>query len=302
VFDVSYVDFNVILDGADNLLTLSDSNNLPSKGFRTRSGNLTLDVTDVGYDFNIVAQAEIYDSRGESSKTSCGLKAFTSNSNSSSNQNESTDSTTTTIAPTTTTTTIAPTTTTTTIAPTTYPSTPSTSTWSTFNGSGDSVLDISSVGTDVMIAEVSHTGSSNFSIVFRDSGLGYQGLKVNTIGSYSGIIPINFENEVNSNLEISADGNWEIIIKQIASSTNFDGNSISGTGDTVLEAYELKSVDSLTITHSGSSNFSIVQYRCNGSYNGLLVNIIGSYSGSNITDSGTCFLEINADGSWSITK
>ena len=127
-------------------------------------------------------------------------------------------------------------------------------------------------------------------------------MRLNIYKKLHNSIPINFENEVNSNLEISAVGNWEIIIKPIASSTNFDGNSISGTGDTVLEAYELKSVDSLTITHSGSSNFSIVQYRCNGSYNGLLVNTIGSYSGSNITDSGTCFLEINADGSWSISK
>ncbi len=218
-------------------------------------------------------------------------------------QNSSNSNSPSTTSPTTTTsTTTTTTTTTTTIPPVTYPPTPSTSTWATFTGSGDSVLDISSVGTDVMIAQVSHSGSSNFSIVLRDSGLGYQGLKVNTIGSYSGVIPINFENEVNSNLEISADGNWEIIIKPIASSANFDGNSISGTGDTVIEAYELKSVDSLTISHSGSSNFSIVQYRCNGSYNGLLVNTIGSYSGSNITDSGTCFLEINADGSWSITK
>ena len=44
-----------------------------------------------------------------------------------------------------------------------------------------------------------------------------------------GKVTFNFENEVNSNLEISADGNWEIIIKPIASSTNFDafGHDIS---------------------------------------------------------------------------
>ena len=70
----------------------------------------------------------------------------------------------------------------------------------------------------------------------------------------------------------------------------------------VLEAYELKSSDILTFTHTGSSNFAVIQYRCNGSYNGLLVNEIGAYSGNVRTDSGTCYLEINADGDWSISK
>jgi hypothetical protein len=287
-----------------NIYNISDFD-LPKKG-TTLSTTSSITPTGGSSNWELFFHISVRNKQGQLSSAICRVNVIVNSSS-----NDYSDTTTTTIqnssnptTPTTTTpdTTTTTTTTTTTIPPVTYPSTPSTSTWSTFTGSGDSVLDITSVGTDVMIAQVSHSGSSNFSIVLRDSVLGYQGLKVNTIGSYTGIIPINFENEVNSNLEISADGNWEIKIKPIASSANFDGNSISGNGDTVIEAYELKSVDSLTISHSGSSNFSIVQYRCNGSYNGLLVNTIGSYSGSNITDSGTCFLEINADGSWSISK
>jgi len=193
-------------------------------------------------------------------------------------------------------------TTTTTVLTNLYPDTPPSSTWYRFSGSGDDVLDISSIGTDVMIASVEHNGSSNFAITALGSGLEYQSLKINEIGSYSGVISINFENDRNYYLEINADGNWEIVIKPIASAQNFDSQNINGSGDMVLEAYELKSSDILTFTHTGSSNFAVIQYRCNGSYNGLLINEIGAYSGNVRTDSGTCYLEINADGDWSISK
>ena len=183
-----------------------------------------------------------------------------------------------------------------------YPATPSSSTWSRFNGSGDSVLDISSVGSNVLIAFIEYNGSGNFSVITRDSNLGYQGLMVNEVGNYSGTIPINFNSETNTYLDISATGSWEVVVKPIASADNFDSNSISGIGDSVIEAYELQSVDTLTINYTGSGNFSVTQYRCNGSYNYLLVNERGSYSGTVVTDSGTCFIEINAEGNWSITK
>ena len=185
---------------------------------------------------------------------------------------------------------------------TSYPATPSSSTWSRFNGSGDSVLDISSVGSNVLIAYIEYNGSGNFSVITRDSNLGYQGLMVNEIGNYSGTIPINFNSETNAYLDISATGSWEVVVKPIASADNFDSNSISGIGDSVIEAYELQSVDTLTINYTGSGNFIVTQYRCNGSYNSLLVNEIGSYSGTVVTDSGTCFIEINAEGNWSISK
>ena len=153
-----------------------------------------------------------------------------------------------------------------------------------------------------MIAAIEHSGSSNFIVTGLDSELGYQDLKINEIGSYRGIVPINFENRRNYYLEINADGSWEVVIKPIASAENFDSNSISGSGDSIIEAYELKSRDQLNFTHSGSSNFIVTQYRCNGSYNSYVINEIGSYDGKVVTDSGTCYLEIIADGNWSISK
>ena len=126
---------------------------------------------------------------------------------------------------------------------------------------------------------------------------------VNEIGQYSGDIPINFDRDIVKTIEVTANGSWEIIIKPIASAMNFDSNFISGTGDTVIEAYELKnSRDSLTLTHSGSSNFIVTQFECNGDRNYSLVNEIGSYSGQQITDRGTCFIRIYADGNWTISK
>ena len=210
--------------------------------------------------------------------------------------------TTTTAAPTTTTT-AAPTTTTTAAPVNLYPDTPSSSSWISFYGSGDTVVDVSSIGDELKIGHFEHSGSSNFIVVGYDSNFDRISSYVNEIGQYSGDIPINFDGDIVKTIEVTANGSWEIIIKPIASAMNFDSNFISGTGDTVIEAYELKnSRDSLTLTHSGSSNFIVTQFECNGDRNYSLVNEIGSYSGQQITDRGTCFIRIYADGNWTISK
>jgi hypothetical protein len=106
-----------------------------------------------------------------------------------------------------------------------------------------------------------------------------------------------------STLEINTNGSWEMVFKPIESSRNFDGNSISGNMNEVIEAYFLKNKKQiLNVTHNGDSNFIIYGYDCGGKITGLVVNEIGNVSGTYLTDLNTCYLEINAEGSWSISK
>ncbi len=56
--------------------------------------------------------------------------------------------------------------------------------------------------------------------------------------------------------------------------------------------------------HSGSSNFTVWSYNGNGDVTDLLVSTIGSYDGTPLVnlfvDGEIAFLEIGADGSWTV--
>jgi hypothetical protein len=88
----------------------------------------------------------------------------------------------------------------------------------------------------------------------------------------------------------------------------FDDVVYTGSGDSILQI-ELpggpESVGIATITHAGSSNFSIWALDQNLDQAGLLVNEIGSYSGTvpfNLASGETIIaFEIGADGPWVVT-
>jgi hypothetical protein len=53
-------------------------------------------------------------------------------------------------------------------------------------------------------------------------------------------------------------------------------------------------------THSGSSNFVIWGLSSSGALNDLIVNEIGAYNATDLVASGTRYLDIQADGSWTL--
>lgn len=84
----------------------------------------------------------------------------------------------------------------------------------------------------------------------------------------------------------------------------FDEVTISGSGDDVIELPATGVPMIMEITYSGEHNFVIWTLDSSGDQVDLLVNTIGSYSGTvtNYTDyDDTAFLSITASGSWSIT-
>jgi hypothetical protein len=96
-------------------------------------------------------------------------------------------------------------------------------------GQGDSVQQIAIPdGGSSGIATISHDGGSNFAIWALDASLQQLDLLVNTIGTYQGTVLLPAEGT--TALEIKADGNWTIEVKQIAAAEQWT-DAIAGRGD-----------------------------------------------------------------------
>jgi hypothetical protein len=162
------------------------------------------------------------------------------------------------------------------------------------DGRGDDVVTLQAQGP--LIVHASYTGGSNFVIKGLDASNGDTDLLVNTIGAYNGTTALDFDKAVTKSLQITASGPWHLDISSPLSATHFTG-SYSGKGDNVL-IYDGSS-GVATISHDGSSNFVI--HTVNSGSADLLVNEIGVYNGKQPWPSGPAFIEINADGNWTIT-
>lgn len=158
-------------------------------------------------------------------------------------------------------------------------------------GTGDDVISIPTAPDHLLVATISHDGSSNFAIESHSAD-GDGDLLVNTIGSYSGTVPVNFLFEADE-LEITADGPWEIVISDFFEQPVLE-DSIEGDGDQVLVVGT--DANRLAITHDGESNFAVLGW---GQQRNLLVNEIGTYDGT-VRLGDALALEINADGTWTI--
>ncbi len=78
----------------------------------------------------------------------------------------------------------------------------------------------------------------------------------------------------------------------------------SGNGDKIITNINLnKGLYKVSLTHVGKSNFIVVSYDGDGTRKSSLSNEIGTYSGSVIIDYALSggYLEIKADGNWTIT-
>jgi hypothetical protein len=172
----------------------------------------------------------------------------------------------------------------------------------TLSGTGSSVPRFDIPEDSAAIAEIAHTGASNFAVWAVDGSGQQTDLLVNTIGSYSGTVL--FDESAGSHTDafkIEADGAWTIVIKPVTEAFRWDGaDALTGTGDDVaiLEPPS-DGLQSTTVTHSGSGNFAIWAYSASGT--DLLVNDIGSFSGEVLLADGTFLFEITADGQWTMS-
>jgi hypothetical protein len=172
------------------------------------------------------------------------------------------------------------------------------------SGSGDKYIDYAIPYDSPAVLEIRHKGESNFSIVSYNGASGYIDLLVNEIGDYSGRILVynemdSYQDERVRHLEISADGEWEIVAIPVAYLRTFS-SSANGSGDDVVQVKT--TADRITLSHDGDSNFIVIargSFRYGSTWD-LLVNEIGRYSGQVRLESGATVFSIQADGNWTI--
>jgi hypothetical protein len=171
----------------------------------------------------------------------------------------------------------------------------------TVNGNGNDVIDFQIPGDVPAVLDLTHTGSSNFSVWSLDGSLGLIDLLVNEIGSYQGRRMVHggwfSQPELVRHLDIDADGPWSITARPMSAASSMT-SYLTGSGDDIVR-YQ-GSASTLSSTHDGTSNFVIWGYESDGSIAGLIVNEIGAYSATDLIPSGTAILDIAADGNWTL--
>ncbi|NCD19531.1 MAG: hypothetical protein EOL89_06060 [Actinobacteria bacterium] len=170
-----------------------------------------------------------------------------------------------------------------------------------YSGSGTDIITFSDFGDNAVIATISHEGWSNFQVWSVDGQGGNLDLLINTIGDYSGTVPLNFTDDPAA-LKIEADGTWTVTTSHLNTAPRWDGSSpYNGTGDSVLiTAGAAEGLTPVTITNSGDSNFTV--WAWGDSDRDLLVNEIGNYNGTTLLPAWALLVVVESDGGWSISK
>ena len=166
----------------------------------------------------------------------------------------------------------------------------------TQTGKGDNIITLPT-GAKAAIVTATHDGSSNFSLSVLDASNASTGqLLVNTIGAYKGTTAYGFTAlGKGTTIQVTADGNWTIVISPVSAAPALVP---AGIGDGVF-LYSGQA-GKLAATHDGSSNFTVTEETNKSLHFGLLINEIGTYSGTVPLSSGPSVIVVGADGNWTL--
>lgn len=168
----------------------------------------------------------------------------------------------------------------------------------TKSGRGDSIIKLPS-GVTAGLVSMQYSGSSNFAVNVIDASNQATGdLLANEIGSWTGNAPfgINSFGEAPAKLEVTGQGSWTIKIAPLSTAKRI---GVPGAGKGTGTFLYTGDVSDWTMTHKGSSNFSVITIGTDGTSD-LLVNEIGKYAGTVAASPGPVLIEIGADGAWTI--
>jgi len=166
----------------------------------------------------------------------------------------------------------------------------------TETGTGDSLITLPEGATGGIVT-ATHDGSRNFVLSVLDAANSPTGeLLVNTIGTYSGTTAwgVSALGE-GTRMQVTADGDWSITLSPMSAAPSL---AADGAGDAVF-LYD-GSAGALTATHDGERNFVIVESTDKVLSMGLLVNEIGTYSGTVPLSAGPSVITVTADGRWTL--
>lgn len=173
-------------------------------------------------------------------------------------------------------------------------------------GTGQQAAGPVTLNPGLVVATMSHQGSSNFAVtVLDDQGQPVE-LLANVIGSFDGSKAFRAEGG-SFVLDVTADGNWSVTLAQPGPPAGLAGppHSLSGHGQQATQFLGLNAgLATFKMTHQGQGNFAIVLMDQDGQPRDLLVNEIGAFDGSKasgIASPGAYVLDITADGDWTVT-
>jgi hypothetical protein len=171
----------------------------------------------------------------------------------------------------------------------------------TYSGSGNDVVMLTTP-VDVGIVEFDCPKCSDNTAVKSDASIDAD-LVSKFSGAYSGKVWTGMRGGTTSRLQITASGPWTLKIGGLDLATQYDATEpVKGTGDDVV-LYRT-TPPTVTMTHSGKSNFSVLVMTDTIGYPDLAVNEIGKYSGrvmfpSKASDA--VLVQVTADGAWTMT-
>lgn len=159
------------------------------------------------------------------------------------------------------------------------------------SGRGDYVTGTYTISEPARV-HVENSGDRHFSVWAHEGG-GSKDLLANTVGDYDGST---FLKPGIYFFEVKSSGRWSISAEPLGSTSD---NSFSGHGCDVTPVFT--SSGAYSIGGDSDSNFIVWGFYDNGNRRDLLVNTIGSYSGTILFNRGAgSFFEITADGGWTI--
>ncbi|EMA43422.1 hypothetical protein [Halococcus saccharolyticus] len=176
----------------------------------------------------------------------------------------------------------------------------------TFSGSGTSTEEGLQLSPGPITAEFSHSGESNFIVTLVTlEGESFQDVSLtNLIGQVEGSQAALVNAPGEHNLNVDADGDWEITLEQPGSpqpeSLPIDA---SGEGPSYIGPFEFSGPATFQGAHNGDGNFIVETVPLDSSAVGSLVfNEIGQFEGETTGRvSGMAYLNINANGEWSLS-
>jgi hypothetical protein len=167
-------------------------------------------------------------------------------------------------------------------------------------GRGSKVVRLPELSDLVHMVVMTHQGSAGFAVNGLDDSGHIAELLGHAYGKYQGTMLLDARDRPAA-LQVRASGAWKVVIRDARRATLWTGKG-SGKASSVRRVEPAWSQPLATVryTHRGTSNFVIRSY--DGRSWDLLVNEIGRQDGDTTIPAGTRYLEIEADGAWSLTR
>ncbi len=162
-------------------------------------------------------------------------------------------------------------------------------------GSGEDRVAVDIPGDEPAILHLTHDGSTYVRVSSVDS----DGERIRRIvrerGAYEGARPLNFDGPPVTALDISADGDWSIVIRPLIDSRQAR-DRIEGSGDEVVLLADPDAA-AVEATHQGRSRFHVRSW---GHLRLGMIGSVGDYEGRIDLHPEVVAIEVVADGDWTL--